>query len=79
MTRTVFWRRWTAPPADDLKTARPDAVRSIHAAVRERSGRKELLVAGALELAGYDRPLAKDLVGERSRPHLIPTPVPAGE
>ncbi|HXT42072.1 MAG TPA: PQQ-binding-like beta-propeller repeat protein, partial [Candidatus Angelobacter sp.] len=37
------------------KTARPDAVRSYSTpAVWQRDGRKELLVAGALELAGYD-------------------------
>ena len=63
------------------KTARPDAVRSYSTpAVWERSGRKELLVAGALELAGYDPATGERLWWVNGLARIvIPTPVPAGE
>jgi outer membrane protein assembly factor BamB len=63
------------------KTARPDAVRSYSTpAVWQRNGRKELLVAGALELAGYDPANGEKLWWLDGLARIvIPTPVPAGE
>lgn len=63
------------------KTARPDAVRSYSTpAVWTRNDRKELLVAGALELAGYDPASGQKRwwIDGLAR-IVIPTPVPAGE
>jgi len=63
------------------KTARPDAVRSYSTpAVWTRSDRKELLVAGALELAGYDSASGQKRWWMNGLARIvIPTPVPAGE
>ena len=63
------------------KTARPDAVRSYSTpAVWVRNGRKELLVAGALELASYDPASGEKLWWVNGLARIvIPTPVPAGE
>jgi len=63
------------------KTARPDAVRSYSTpAVWQRDGRKELLVAGALELAGYDPANGEKLWWLNGLARIvIPTPVPAGK
>jgi outer membrane protein assembly factor BamB len=63
------------------KTARPDAVRSYSTpAVWTRDGRKELLVAGALELAGYDPTNGERLWWVNGLARIvIPTPVTAGE
>ncbi|RPI00197.1 MAG: hypothetical protein EHM64_17380, partial [Ignavibacteriae bacterium] len=63
------------------KSERPDAVRSYSTpAVWTRNGRKELLVAGALELAGYDPSDGKRLwwIDGLAR-IVIPTPVPSGD
>jgi outer membrane protein assembly factor BamB len=63
------------------KVARPDAVRSYSTpVVWSHGGRKELLVAGALELAGYDPPTGE----KRWYTHglariVIPVPVPSGD
>lgn len=63
------------------KTGRPDAVRSYSTpSVRMHNGRKELLVAGALELAGYDPASGEKLWWVNGLARIvIPTPVPAGE
>jgi outer membrane protein assembly factor BamB len=63
------------------KTARPDAVRSYSTpAVWMREGRKELLVAGALELASYDPATGEKLWWLNGLARIvIPTPVPAGD
>jgi len=60
------------------KTARPDAVRSYSTpAVWVRNGRKELLVAGALELAGYDSASGERLWWVNGLARIvIPTPLP---
>jgi len=63
------------------KTARPDAVRSYSTpVVWQRNGAKELLIAGALELASYDPATGEKLwwVGGLAR-IVIPAPVPSGE
>ncbi|MBN2319922.1 MAG: PQQ-binding-like beta-propeller repeat protein [Acidobacteria bacterium] len=63
------------------KTERPDAVRSYSTpAVWTRNGRKELLVAGALELAGFDPADGKKLWWTDGLARIvIPTPVPSGD
>jgi outer membrane protein assembly factor BamB len=63
------------------KSERPKAVRSYSTpAVWTRNGRKELLVAGALELAGYDPSDGKRLWWTYGLARIvIPTPVPAGD
>ena len=63
------------------KTPRPDASRSYSTpAVWNRNGRKELLVAGSLELAGYDPADGKKLwwTGGLAR-IVIPVPIPSGD
>ena len=63
------------------KVARPDSVRSYSTpAVWTRNGRKELLVAGALELAGYDPASGDKLWSVHGLARIvIPVPVPYGE
>ena len=63
------------------KSERPDAVRSYSTpAVWMHNGRKELLVAGALELAGYDPSNGKRLWWKRGLARIvIPTPIPSGD
>jgi outer membrane protein assembly factor BamB len=63
------------------KSERPNAVRSYSTpAVWTRNGRKELLVAGALELAGYDPSDGKRLWWINGLARIvIPTPVPSGD
>jgi len=63
------------------KTERPDAVRSYSTpAVWTHSGRKELLVAGAIELAGYDPSNGRKLWWTHGLARMvIPTPVPSGD
>jgi outer membrane protein assembly factor BamB len=63
------------------KTDRPDAVRSYSTpAVWNRNGRKELLVAGALELTSYDPATGKKLWWTHGLARIvIPIPVPSGE
>ena len=63
------------------KTMRPDAVRSYSTpAVWVRAGRKELLVAGAIELAGYDAASGEKLWWVNGLARIvIPTPVLDGE
>jgi outer membrane protein assembly factor BamB len=63
------------------KTARPDAVRSYSTpAVWNRNGRKELLVAGALELTSYDPATGAQLWAAQGLARIvIPTPVTAGD
>ena len=63
------------------KSRRPDAVRSYSTpAVWTRNGRKELLVAGALELAGYNPSDGKRLWWVNGLARIvIPTPVPSGD
>lgn len=63
------------------KTARPDAVRSYSTpAVWTHAGRKELLVAGALELAAYDPANGGRLWWVNGLARIvIPTPIPAGD
>src|ERR1051326_2814187 len=63
------------------KMARPNAVRSYSTpAVWVRPTGKELLVAGALELAGYDPANGEKLWWLNGLARIvIPTPVPAGE
>lgn len=63
------------------KTPRPDAVRSYSTpAVWTRNGRRELLVAGALELAGYDPDTGQKIWWINGLARIvIPAPVPAGE
>ena len=62
------------------RTPRPDAVRSYSTpAVWSQNGRPELLVAGALELAGYDPENGKKLWWVNGLARIvIPTPVPLG-
>ena len=62
------------------KTPRPDAVRSYSTpAVWSRNGHPELLVAGALELAGYDPADGKKLWWVNGLARIvIPTPMTAG-
>lgn len=63
------------------KSERPDATRSYSTpAAWMRNGRKELLVAGSRELAGYDPSDGRRLwwIGGLAR-IVIPTPVPAGD
>lgn len=61
------------------KTPRPDAVRSYATpAVWSNDGRKELLVAGALELAGYDPENGQKLWWLNGLARIvIPTPLPS--
>ncbi len=63
------------------KSERPDATRSYSTpAVWMRDGRKELLVAGSRELAGYDPSDGKRLWWIHGLARIvIPTPVPAGD
>jgi len=63
------------------KTARADAVRSYSTpAVWTRNGRKELLVAGALELAGYDPADGRKLWWAHGLARIvIPIPVPSAD
>jgi outer membrane protein assembly factor BamB len=63
------------------KSDRPDAVRSYSTpAIWTRNGRKELLVAGAVELAGYDPSDGKRLWWIYGLARIvIPTPVPSGD
>jgi outer membrane protein assembly factor BamB len=63
------------------KTDRPNATRSYSTpAVWTRNGRKELLVAGSIELAGYDPSDGKRLWWIHGLARIvIPTPVPAGD
>lgn len=70
VTGDVVWR-----------SERPDATRSYATpAVWVRNGRKELLVAGSRELAGYDPSDGRRLWWIRGLARIvIPTPVPAGD
>lgn len=63
------------------KTARPDAVRSYSTpAVWERNGKKEILVAGALQLISYDPNSGKQLWSRDGLARIvIPMPVPSGD
>ena len=63
------------------KTPRPDAVRSYSTpVVWSQNGRNELLVAGALELAGYDPADGKKLWWINGLARIvIPTPVTSGD
>jgi outer membrane protein assembly factor BamB len=63
------------------KSERPNAVRSYSTpAVWTRDGRKELVVAGAVELAGYDPADGKRLWWTYGLARIvIPTPVPSGD
>jgi outer membrane protein assembly factor BamB len=63
------------------KAARPDAVRSYSTpAVWTRNGRKELLVAGSLELAGYDPVDGQKLWWTHGLARIvIPVPVPSSD
>jgi outer membrane protein assembly factor BamB len=63
------------------KVPRPDAVRSYSTpAIWRRSARTELLVAGALELAGYDPANGERLWWTHGLARIvIPVPVPAGD
>jgi outer membrane protein assembly factor BamB len=63
------------------KSDRPGATRSYSTpAVWMHQGRKELLIAGALELAGYDPADGKRLWQVNGLARIvIPTPVPAGD
>jgi outer membrane protein assembly factor BamB len=63
------------------KSERPDATRSYSTpAVWTRNGRKELLVAGSLELAGFDPSDGKRLWWIYGLARIvIPTPVPSGD
>ena len=63
------------------QTARPDAVRSYATpAVWVRNGRPELLVAGALELAGYAADNGEKLWSVHGLARIvIPTPIPQGD
>jgi outer membrane protein assembly factor BamB len=63
------------------KSERPDATRSYSTpAVWMRNGRKELLVAGSRELAGYDPSDGKRLWWIHGLARIvIPTPVPSGD
>ncbi len=63
------------------KTARPDAVRSYSTpAVWTLNGKRQLLVAGALELAGYDPANGERLWWVNGLARIvIPVPVPVGD
>lgn len=63
------------------ESKRPDATRSYSTpAVWTRNGRKELLVAGSRELAGYDPSDGKRLWWIHGLARIvIPTPVPSGD
>jgi outer membrane protein assembly factor BamB len=63
------------------RSERPDATRSYSTpAVWTRNGRKELLVAGSRELAGYDPSDGRRLWWIHGLARIvIPTPVPSGE
>jgi outer membrane protein assembly factor BamB len=63
------------------KKERPNAVRSYSTpGIWTRNGHKELLVAGALELAGYDPSDGKRLWWTYGLARIvIPTPVPSGD
>jgi outer membrane protein assembly factor BamB len=63
------------------KSERPGATRSFSTpAVWTRNGQKELLVAGSLELAGYDPSDGKRLWWINGLARIvIPTPVPSGD
>jgi outer membrane protein assembly factor BamB len=63
------------------KTARPDAVRSYSTpAVWKRNGKKELLVAGALQLISYDPDSGRKLWWKDGLARIvIPIPVPTGD
>lgn len=63
------------------KTDRPDAVRSYSTpAVWQRNGKKELLVAGALQLMSYDADSGKKLWWKDGLARIvIPIPMPAGD
>jgi outer membrane protein assembly factor BamB len=63
------------------RTARPDAVRSYSTPVIwERSGKREILVAGALELTSYDPKTGKRLWFKRGLARIvIPLPIPSGD
>lgn len=63
------------------KTERPEAVRSYSTpAVWQRNGKKELLVAGALQLTSYDPASGKKLWWKDGLARIvIPIPVPAGD
>lgn len=63
------------------KTPRPDAVRSYATpALWSHEGRKELLVAGALELSGYDPASGKLLWSIPGLARIvIPVPIPDGD
>ncbi len=63
------------------KVPRPDAVRSYSTpVVWSRNGHKELLVAGALELAGYDPASGRKLWSVHGLARIvIPMPVPSGD
>jgi outer membrane protein assembly factor BamB len=69
----------TGKPA--WKTPRPDAVRSYATPVLwSQNGRQELLVAGALELAGYDSADGKKLWWVNGLARIvIPTPAPVDD
>jgi outer membrane protein assembly factor BamB len=63
------------------RTARPDAVRSYSTPVIwTHQGRKQLLVAGALELAAYDPENGEKLWWKQGLARIvIPMPVPSGD
>jgi len=63
------------------KVARPDAVRSYSTPVIwARNGHSELLIAGALELAGYDPANGEKLWWGRGLARIvIPAPAPSGD
>lgn len=71
----------TATGRQVWRVARPDAVRSYSTPVLwEHQGHPELLVAGALELAGYDPADGRRLWGVTGLARIvIPTPNPAGD
>jgi outer membrane protein assembly factor BamB len=63
------------------KTERPDAVRSYSSpAIWEHKGRKQVLVAGALQLTSYNPANGKRLWWKNGLARIvIPTPVPSGD
>jgi len=63
------------------KTDRPDAVRSYSTpAIWNRNGKREILVAGALQLISYDSTTGKELWSKDGLARIvIPIPVPAGD
>jgi outer membrane protein assembly factor BamB len=71
----------TTTGAEIWKVARPDAVRSYSTpAVWIRDGRKEIVVAGALELAGYDSRTGEKLWNLQGLARIvIPTSIPADD